>query len=175
MDFEPKNGFAPTEHMDEEGVRAAIDAIDKVLAGLQELGDFARRTREGLLAAGRPPRPVYAIRDRSAWPRRRPEEQPRADPGAAEPDRLRLTRRQQQVLDLLTEGSSNRRIARMLHITEQTVKAHLHIVYDKLGAADRTEAVVIAMHRGLVAGGPRQVPGRAAASSASSEPRAVSG
>ncbi|MFD7657244.1 response regulator transcription factor [Actinosynnema sp. NPDC059797] len=159
--------------LDDEGVRAVIDVIDKVLAGLEELGEFARRTREGLLG------PDVLAWDRSAGPRHRPAEQPCADP-RHNGERPRLTRRQQQVLDLLTEGASNRRIARMLHITEQTVKAHLHIVYDKLGASDRTEAVVIAMNRRLVPSGIRPdgdqpqpaAATRAAATSASSASRA---
>lgn len=61
-----------------------------------------------------------------------------------------MTRRQQQVLELLVQGVSNRRIGRTLHITEQTVKAHLHMIYRKLGATDRTGAVVIAMRFALV-------------------------
>ncbi|MCP2256360.1 regulatory protein, luxR family [Streptoalloteichus tenebrarius] len=63
---------------------------------------------------------------------------------------IRLTPRQRQVLELLVQGASNRRISRTLHIAEQTVKAHLHMVYRKLGVADRTEAVVTAIRASLV-------------------------
>lgn len=132
--------------------------IDQVLAGLQELGDFARRTRETLPAQRtRTARLIHPVREHPVHPvhevpQRKPQ-QAQPEPGQAE-TRFRLTQRQQQVLDLLALGSSNRQIARTLHITEQTVKAHLHVVYHKLGVADRTEAVVTAMHRGLVNGRP---------------------
>lgn len=53
----------------------------------------------------------------------------------------RLTSREQQVLELLIQGISNRRIARTLGITEPTVKNHLHAIFLKLGVTDRTQAI----------------------------------
>lgn len=61
-----------------------------------------------------------------------------------------LTRRERHVLQLLTEGSTNRMIARDLRISERTVKNHLQSIYGKLGVADRTGAVVKGIKRGLV-------------------------
>jgi DNA-binding CsgD family transcriptional regulator len=54
----------------------------------------------------------------------------------------RLTRREQQVLALVTRGLANKHIARQLGITERTVKAHLTSVFQQLGVSDRTHAAL---------------------------------
>jgi DNA-binding NarL/FixJ family response regulator len=64
--------------------------------------------------------------------------------------RDRLTRREQEVLELLASGRSNKRIAFELGISEKTVKAHVGRVLAKLGVSDRTEAAVLAVNEGLV-------------------------
>jgi DNA-binding NarL/FixJ family response regulator len=56
-----------------------------------------------------------------------------------------LTHREREVLTLLADGRSNREIARMLHISEKTVKSHVSAVLAKLGVEDRTQAAVIAV------------------------------
>lgn len=61
-----------------------------------------------------------------------------------------LSPRQREVLDLLAAGLSNKEIARALGFTADGTKAHLKAIYAKLGVADRTEAVVAAIRRGLV-------------------------
>jgi len=61
-----------------------------------------------------------------------------------------LTERERQVLAMLAAGISNRRIAQRLAIAENTVKAHVAAIFGKLGATTRTEAVTIALRRGLV-------------------------
>jgi two-component system NarL family response regulator len=61
-----------------------------------------------------------------------------------------LTVRQQQVLDWLARGSSNGEIADALSISDGTVKAHIKVMLQKLGARDRTQALTIAIRRGLV-------------------------
>jgi DNA-binding NarL/FixJ family response regulator len=61
-----------------------------------------------------------------------------------------LTDRERQVLAMLAGGDSNRRIAQRLAIAENTVKAHVASIFGKLGATTRTEAVTIALRRGLV-------------------------
>ena len=53
-----------------------------------------------------------------------------------------LSRREQEVFDLLVRGMPNKEIARALYITEGTVKTHLHHIYEKLGVRSRTEAVL---------------------------------
>jgi DNA-binding NarL/FixJ family response regulator len=62
---------------------------------------------------------------------------------------LGLSRRQSEVLRLLTDGLSNHRIAEELVVGEETVKTHLRHVYRKLGVQDRTQAVALALRQGL--------------------------
>ena len=62
-----------------------------------------------------------------------------------------LTPREIQVLELLAEGLSNKAIAASLGVSDQTVKFHVASISGKLGAANRTEAVRIAVSRGLIA------------------------
>lgn len=61
-----------------------------------------------------------------------------------------LTARQQEVLNCLAQGMSNIEIGRTLFISEGTVKAHVKAILQKLDARDRTQAITIAIKRGLV-------------------------
>ena len=61
-----------------------------------------------------------------------------------------LTAREREVLELLSQGLSNKQIARRLQISEHTVKFHVSSIYAKLGAGSRTEAVSLAGRRGLI-------------------------
>ena len=61
-----------------------------------------------------------------------------------------LTEREQEVLALLAQGKTNREIAEQLVVTERTAKFHVSSILGKLGAGNRTEAVVLAQERGLV-------------------------
>jgi DNA-binding NarL/FixJ family response regulator len=58
--------------------------------------------------------------------------------------------REREVLELLAEGADNRRIARQLGITQNTVQTHIRNLLAKLGVQSRLEAVVKAMRMGLV-------------------------
>jgi DNA-binding NarL/FixJ family response regulator len=72
--------------------------------------------------------------------------------GTGERDELDpLTPRELEVLDLLAEGLSNKRIAQRLRISDQTVKFHVAAICGKLGAVNRTDAVRRAIRRGIVA------------------------
>lgn len=62
-----------------------------------------------------------------------------------------LTLREKEILALVAEGATNGQIARMLWVTEQTVKFHLSNTYRKLGVANRTEASRYAHVNNLVA------------------------
>jgi NarL family two-component system response regulator LiaR len=62
----------------------------------------------------------------------------------------RLTRREREVLALIADGLSNKRIARELGISEKTVKNHVGHVLAKLGVTDRTQAALHAVRAGLV-------------------------
>ena len=61
-----------------------------------------------------------------------------------------LTYREEEVLQLLAQGKQNKEIDVELSITERTVKFHISSILGKLGAGNRTEAVTIAIQRGLV-------------------------
>ena len=61
-----------------------------------------------------------------------------------------LTTRELEVLRLLAEGLPNKMIAARLGISDQTVKFHIASICGKLGAANRTQAVRVAVRRGLV-------------------------
>ena len=56
-----------------------------------------------------------------------------------------LTPREREVLAAIAEGRSNREIARLLRVSEKTVKAHVSSVLAKLGVQDRTQAAVYAV------------------------------
>ena len=62
-----------------------------------------------------------------------------------------LTPRELEVLHVLAEGLPNKAIAQRLGISDQTVKFHLASICGKLGAQNRTDAVRIAIQRGLIA------------------------
>jgi LuxR family maltose regulon positive regulatory protein len=70
----------------------------------------------------------------------------RAVPGLAEA----LTAREIEVLGLLAAGKSNPRIAEELVVTVDTIKKHVGHILDKLGAANRTEAVMRGQQLGLI-------------------------
>jgi DNA-binding NarL/FixJ family response regulator len=61
-----------------------------------------------------------------------------------------LTTREVEILSLIAGGNRNRDVADSLSITEDTVKGHVRNIMEKLGANDRTEAVVIAIRRGII-------------------------
>ena len=72
-----------------------------------------------------------------------------------------LTRRELEILRLVAEGHSNSQLARMLWVTEQTVKFHLSNIYRKLGVSNRTEASRWAQLNGLLT---QQQPGASSVS-----------
>lgn len=55
-----------------------------------------------------------------------------------------------RVLRLIAEGNSNKEIARVLSVTEDSVKGHVRNILSKLGAGDRTQAAMIAVKRGII-------------------------
>ena len=61
-----------------------------------------------------------------------------------------LTEREVDVLRLMAQGRSNKVIGVELHISEGTVKFHVNNILGKLGAVDRTQAVTIALQRGIL-------------------------
>jgi DNA-binding CsgD family transcriptional regulator len=65
-----------------------------------------------------------------------------------------LSARELEVLDLVALGLTNLQIATRLQVTVHAVKFHLAAVYRKLGVSNRTEAVVLRLRTGSLAGGP---------------------
>jgi DNA-binding NarL/FixJ family response regulator len=61
-----------------------------------------------------------------------------------------LSERELEVLTQVCEGNRNRDIAELLGISEETVKVHMRHIRDKLSAKDRTEAIAIAIRRGII-------------------------
>src|SRR5262249_35180959 len=61
-----------------------------------------------------------------------------------------LTEREVEVLRHIAGGNRNRDIAERLFISEETVKVHIKHIMEKLDAADRTQAVAIAVRRGII-------------------------
>jgi NarL family two-component system response regulator LiaR len=70
--------------------------------------------------------------------------------GCALPLREPLTPREQEVLEALAQGMSNKEIAAALGIAEKTVKVHISHILAKLGVYDRTQAVLAATRLGLI-------------------------
>jgi DNA-binding NarL/FixJ family response regulator len=89
---------------------------------------------------------VIAIGSRRTGPARLFDD-PISDDVAGKP----LTAREHQVLCLVVRGLPNRGIARMLGISESTVKNHLRAVFGKLNVTDRTQAALLAVRTGLSA------------------------
>ena len=61
-----------------------------------------------------------------------------------------LSQREVEVLQQVAVGHRNREIGAKLFIAEETVKAHIKHIMDKLGANDRTQSVAIAFRRGII-------------------------
>jgi DNA-binding NarL/FixJ family response regulator len=68
---------------------------------------------------------------------------------AARPPRPLLSAREEEVLELVARGMSNKLIARRLEISERTVKGHLTRIFERIGVSDRTQAALWARERGL--------------------------
>ena len=71
-------------------------------------------------------------------------------PTVVRAETLDLTRREQEILQLVAEGHSNANLAKMLWVTEQTIKFHLSNIYRKLDVSNRTEAARWAQLHGLL-------------------------
>jgi DNA-binding CsgD family transcriptional regulator len=70
---------------------------------------------------------------------------------AAQLERVGVTPRELEILELIAQGLSNREIAETLFVSENTVKTHSSRLFDKLGARRRTQAVQLGKQRGLIA------------------------
>jgi DNA-binding NarL/FixJ family response regulator len=67
-----------------------------------------------------------------------------------------LTQREKQILNYIADGNTNKQIARILNISEQTIKNHVSAILRKLNANDRAHAVVLAIRHGWISLDERQ-------------------
>ncbi|MEU9236299.1 helix-turn-helix domain-containing protein [Streptomyces subrutilus] len=109
-------------------VQDALEAQEQMIEGLRT--DPGEEQRTG-------PDPVDIGADRPAEPTSR-------EPLSS------LTAREREILVLVSQGKSNRRVASSLGISEKTVRNHLSAVFSKVGASDRTQAVVMGIRGGIV-------------------------
>jgi DNA-binding NarL/FixJ family response regulator len=77
------------------------------------------------------------------------EEQHASDERRERGSEFNLTQREHDILELLSEGLSNRDIAKNLFLSEKTVKAHLAAIFRKLGVTNRTQAAMMAVQMGM--------------------------
>jgi DNA-binding NarL/FixJ family response regulator/putative methionine-R-sulfoxide reductase with GAF domain len=117
-----------------------VGALQAAVAGLTTLGAAEARALTRTLET-RPP--IEAVEE--------PEvEADDAEPGAPVPVREPLTPRELELLRYLAEGYTNKEIARAMVLAEDTVKKGVQTLIAKLGATDRTHAVVLALRRHLI-------------------------
>ncbi len=64
-------------------------------------------------------------------------------------ERSPLSQREREIVQLVAQGFKNKEMAEKMFISEQTVKNHLHNIFDKLGVSDRLELALYAIHKGL--------------------------
>ncbi len=70
--------------------------------------------------------------------------------GSGKPrERSPLSTREREIVALVAQGYKNKEMAEKMFISEQTVKNHLHNIFDKLGVSDRLELALYAIHKGL--------------------------
>jgi ATP/maltotriose-dependent transcriptional regulator MalT len=130
-------------------VGAAAGLYQVFLEGGAESGMLLRRAWTRVEASRSPDRELlpYVASLLSRW-----ESAPAADPSA--PSRSRagntLTARERDILAMISQGFSNKRIARTLQISPETVKSHIKRIFSKLAASSRTEAVSRAGSLGLL-------------------------
>jgi len=116
-----------------------IKSIRKVHAGEIWLDSYTtqaviRQFVAGDDAPAPPPAPMHA------------QNQPR------ERERSPLSQREREIVALVAQGFKNKEMAEKMFISEQTVKNHLHNIFDKLGVSDRLELALYAIHNNLHTG-----------------------
>jgi DNA-binding NarL/FixJ family response regulator len=77
---------------------------------------------------------------------------PPAPPMPRDRERSPLSQREREIVALVAQGFKNKEMAEKMFISEQTVKNHLHNIFDKLGVSDRLELALYAIHNNLHTG-----------------------
>ena len=78
-----------------------------------------------------------------------PPPQPLSGAPPRERERSPLSQREREIVALVAQGFKNKEMAEKMFISEQTVKNHLHNIFDKLGVSDRLELALYAIHNNL--------------------------
>jgi DNA-binding NarL/FixJ family response regulator len=78
-----------------------------------------------------------------------PHQPPPSVPAPRERERSPLSQREREIVALVAQGFKNKEMAEKMFISEQTVKNHLHNIFDKLGVSDRLELALYAIHNNL--------------------------
>ena len=141
------------------GLKRAIEESDGIPVALMS-GIASRSVAEEALAfgaAGFLPKTlaaktlINALRFMAMGEKYAPIDFMTADDPTVVPNPLaqKLSRRELQVLEGLSKGKSNKEIARDLDLQEPTIKLHVKTLYRKIGAANRTQAALIAKEEGL--------------------------
>jgi DNA-binding NarL/FixJ family response regulator len=120
-----------------------IAALEAAVQGLTALGAVEARALSRIGESITPAEPAEDAGDTA-------EVDVDAEPGAAVPVREPLTPRELELLRYLAEGYTNKEIARAMVLAEDTVKKGVQTLIAKLGATDRTHAVVLALRRHLI-------------------------
>ncbi|MEA2641280.1 MAG: two-component system, NarL family, nitrate/nitrite response regulator NarL [Chloroflexota bacterium] len=129
-----------------QAVKTGASAIVSRTAGEAELLDVVRRAARGEHVIDETlDRPAIASRVLSKFTALNDE-----TPQEMQPLFAPLSPREIEVLDLICRGNSNKQIARVLTISDQTVKNHITSILKKLAVNDRTEAVVFSLRQGWI-------------------------
>jgi two-component system, NarL family, nitrate/nitrite response regulator NarL len=80
------------------------------------------------------------------------QQQQQQSGGRGERERSPLSQREREIVALVAQGFKNKEMAEKMFISEQTVKNHLHNIFDKLGVSDRLELALYAIHNNLHTG-----------------------
>ena len=81
-----------------------------------------------------------------------PPQPPSPAPQMRDRERSPLSQREREIVALVAQGFKNKEMAEKMFISEQTVKNHLHNIFDKLGVSDRLELALYAIHNNLHTG-----------------------
>ena len=123
-----------------EAVEAGASGVLHKSAGLYDIVDAVRRIRAGEVLLS----PTQVIEMLRVVSRKRQEEQ------EARRSIEKLTRREREVLQALSEGLDSKQIAAKLHITFETERTHMVNILNKLGLHSRLQALVFALRYGIV-------------------------
>lgn len=133
--------------------RRVLAAIRAGACGYVLKEDLGARLPSALVEAlqGGVPMSPIAARAVIAQVRSSVEAPPRAPTAPVDPaSEPALSPREREVVEQLSRGLTYEQVSLVLGVSINTVRAHVRVVYDKLGAASKTEAVMVALQRGLV-------------------------